>query len=416
MRPAPLAASGSNLADSPVSLVVRVLDLSYRVSSHSAPMKPFVRFAPQTRTLYGEDRRQTRSRFWDFDAMLQQVLLGIVHAAATPEELTRACVARWAVNLAELEQDSRRELAKAKAAGRKDVPRSYPRLERIAGRMRPKARFLYAGCGAGRDCLVLAARGLDVVGIDTVPGLVNAANAWADFLKLPFKALCLDAKELDATLGRFDGFLVEFYGDLPAPRETFRLQARLHRALADGGRGFIVATRRKYASYWYLMRTDYSPLMTTRLAVQARLDYRFSPPDKSEEQLRFGLYTRALTRESLAAELGRAFSVLECDYESDPRYVVSVVGRRQEPEPPEVPDDGWPSPGPGLSVSSIDGLLDRVEAICEMLEAHEKKVQDFYDCSEASGRRNLLEGVAVDFPRLIGLLDEVSCALPAGAD
>jgi hypothetical protein len=166
------------------------------------------------------------------------------------------------------------------------------------------------------------------------------------------------------------------------------------------------------------MGTEYSALMTNRLAVQAHFDYRFSHADKSEEQLRYGLYAKTHTWESLAAELGHSFNVLECAYEeSDPRYVISVVGRKQGPpaggESPESQDLAeTPAAGLRISSASIDELLDKVETICEMLEAHERKVQEFYDRPGVSEGMSPIREVEVDYPRFISLLEEVSAVLP----
>jgi len=399
------------------SLVVRALDLSWRVSNHSPPMKPFVRFARETQSLYGNDRRQTRWFFWDFDAMIQKVLLGVVRGTSTPETLAEACAQRWAVNLARLEVSKQSELQDIARTGKQMQFPSDPRIKYIADRMRPNARFLYAGCGAGTECLALASRGLNVVGIDTVPGLVDVANAWAGHLALPFKAVCTDVMTLGSGLGLFDGFLVEFYGDQPSWDRTLRLQANLHSVLSDKGKGFIVATRRKYASYWFLMGTAYSTLMTKRLAVQAHFDYRFSLADKSEEQLRYGLYTETHTRESLAAELSHSFDVLECTYESDPRYVVCVVGRKQGSlAERELAGNHAAAASNAASLrmgaTSFDEFLNKVETICEILEAHERNVQDFYDHPVIAGRTSPIREVGVDYPRFIGLLEEVSAVLP----
>jgi len=379
-------------------------------------MKPFIRFARETQRLYGDDRRRTRWFFWDFDAMVQKVLLGVVRGTSTPEVLAEACTRRWAVNLAQLEAGSRRKLQDVAATGRQVQLPSHPRMKYITDRMRPNARFLYVGCGVGTECLVLARQGLDVVGIDTVPGLVDVANAWARQLALPFKAVCADVMTLGPELGLFDGFLLEFYGDQPSWSQTLRLQANLHGILTNEGRGILSAHRRKYSSHWFRMGTDYSPLMTTRLAVQAHFDYRFSHADKSEEQLRYGLYSKTHTTESLAAELGRSFNILECIYESDPRYVVCVVGRKQEP-PTEAERGGSHNaaesraPGLGISAASIDELLGKVETICEMLEAHEKRVREFYDHSGDSEATSPVKGVEVDYPGFISLLEKVSAVL-----
>ena len=384
-------------------------------------MKPFVRFARETQSLYGNDRHRTRGFFWDFDAMLQKVLLGVVRGTSTPETLAEACIERWAVSLAHLEASKRSELQDIATAGRQVQLSSHPRMRYIIDRMRPNARFLFVGCGSGTECLTLASRGLDVVGIDTVPGLVDVANAWARHLALPFKAIRLDAMALDSRLGLFDGLLVEFYGHQPSWSQTLRLQERLHSVLSEEGKGFLVANRRRYASYGFLMGTAYSTLMTARLAVQAHFDYRFSQPDKSEEQLRYGLYWRTHTRESLAAELSHNFNVLECTYEDDPRYVVCVVGRKQGP--PAEREHGerqdlaeTQAAGLRIGAASIDELLDKVETICEMLEAHEKNVQEFYDSPGVVEMMNPIKGVEVDYSSFIGLLEEVSGVLQDGEE
>ena len=388
---------------------------------HSAPMKPFVRFARETQRLYGNDRRRARWLFWDFDAMVQKVLLGVVLGISTPETLAEACIERWAVNLAQLEARKRSELQDIATTGRKVQLSRHPRLKYIIDRMHPNARFLFVGCGSGTECLALASRGLDVVGIDTVPGLVDVANAWARHLALPFKAICADVMALDSRLGLFDGLLVEFYGHQPSWNQTLRLQEQLSCVLSEEGRGFIVANRRRYASYWFLMRTTYSTLMTKRLAVQTHLDYHFSHADKSEEQLRYGIYTKTHTRESLAAELSHSFNVLECTYEIDPRYVICVVGRKQGPhaererrENQDPAETG--AAGLKISTTPIDELLDKVEAICEMLETHEKRVQELYDNSRFFEGTSPLKGVEVDYPRFIALLEDVSSVLPDGEE
>ena len=402
--------------------LARALDLSWRISSHSPPMKPFVRFARETQSLYGNDRHRTRWFFWDFDAMAQKVLLGVVRETSTPEELADACAQRWAVNLTRLEAEMWSELQDIARTGKRVQFPGGPRMRDITDRIRPNGRFLWAGCGTGAECLALASQGLNVIGTDTVPGLVDVANAWARHFALPFRAIRLDALAFDtAELGLFDGFLVGFYGEMPSLNHAMRLQEYMHSILAEQGRGFIIANRRKYASYWFRMKTTYPRLMTERLAVQAHFDYRFSQPDKSEEQLRFGLYWRTHSKESLAAELSHSFNVLECTYESDPRYVTCVVGRKQGPPTEEEYRERQglaETQAAGLrnGAASADELLDKVETICEMLEAHEKNVQDFYDRPVTAGRTSPIKEVAVDYSRFIGLLEEVSSALPEGEE
>jgi SAM-dependent methyltransferase len=397
----------------------RALDLSFRVSKHSAPMKPFVRFSSETRRLFASTRA-ARDFFWDFDAGIQNLLLSVTRAVSTPESLAAACNQRWQDNLAALAERKRLELQELKATGRPAPLPIRPREERISERIRRGGRFLYAGCGSGAECLALASLGLDVVGIDTVPELVDVANAWARHLALPFRAICMDAMALDPGLGTFDGFLVEFYGQQPARKQALHLQESLRGALADEGRGFVSANRRKYSSYWYLMGHKYSDLMAKWLAPQSDFDYLFSESDKSEEQLSFGLYQRTHTRQSLASELGHCFEILECENESDPRYVVCVATPRHGPpaEAEHCRSAGsaeTPFTDSAIGRASVEVVLDKVEAICNILEAHEKNVSEHFETKAPTKRVNPIKGVEVDYPPFVRLLEEVFSELPTGS-
>jgi SAM-dependent methyltransferase len=75
-------------------------------------------------------------------------------------------------------------------------------LERRAMRF-VRGRVLDVGCGAGRVCLHLQSRGLDVVGIDSSPGSIDACRrrGVADA-----RVLTLDA--VDGSLGAFDTFVL----------------------------------------------------------------------------------------------------------------------------------------------------------------------------------------------------------------
>lgn len=64
-------------------------------------------------------------------------------------------------------------------------------------------RVLDIGCGAGRHALHLQDAGLEVVAIDISPGAVEVARR-----RGVNDARQLAAEEVDATLGRFDGFLL----------------------------------------------------------------------------------------------------------------------------------------------------------------------------------------------------------------
>jgi len=114
---------------------------------------------------------------------------------------------------------------------------------------------------------------------------------------------------------------------------------------------------------------------------------------------------------------GRFRFQLDCIYKSDPQYVLCVVGRKQG-SPAEGEYRGrqkFAEPqavGLRTSATSVDELLDKVETICEMLEGREKKVQEFYDRPGTFEGMSPIKGIEVDYPRFIGLLEEVSAVLP----
>jgi len=381
-------------------------------------MKPFIRRSRQPEAPGRPGTSTTGQRLWDFDDTLQQALMGIVRSVATPEQLTRACVERWDANLVALEAGRREQLRRLVEAGKPFKPSVSPRDRFILSRVGPGSRFLYVGCGSGKECIELASQGLDVTGIDTSCGLVDVANAWARHLALPFKALCMDAMALEFPDESFDGFLVEFYGEQPSWLQALLLQKNLALALSHRGRGFFVARRAKYASHWPLMGSPYPVLMTHWLARQTEADHRFSVPDRHEERLDCGVYWWSHTEESLAAELSHSFNVMESRYEEhDPRYVVGVVGRKAgvSPEPTTVWEGAVQAPGrPQLqpAKATAEDTLCKVEAVCDMLELHEKNVRHFFESRVPSSGRNPFDEVKTDTARFTELLLDAFSVLP----
>ena len=205
----------------------QIIELSYRISVHSPPMKPFIRFGRDSDPIYEHKCAAIESLFWDFDYTLQKVLLGAVRAVAVPEQLSALCLAQWDKNLNKLQIRKQHELQSLKDSGRSYRFNYTPRDEFILNRIKPGSRFLYLGCGSGTECLKLANRGHSVIGIDIVPSLVNVANKWAEHLSLPFKAICMNAHSLDLDEETFDGFLVEFYGEQPSLSQALLLQKNL---------------------------------------------------------------------------------------------------------------------------------------------------------------------------------------------
>jgi SAM-dependent methyltransferase len=393
----------------------RILDLSWRISHYAPPMKPFLRFSQHADTLFKGQTGGGRLFFWDFDDALQKILLGMARTLATPADIGQACVERWKINLESLYQKSKSRLETLRKNGEMPRFRTRPRSEFIFSRVAPGRRLLYIGCGSGSDCLGWAQRGYDVVGIDTDAQLVGIANEWAEYLKLPFQALCMDAESITFSPGSFDGFLLEFYGFQPSLAQALALQRGLANTLNDNGLGFIVATRKKYASFWHKMSSfRYPEPMYQWLKSQSHLDHCFSPLDACEEKLAFGLYIRSHTIDSLSSELAGVFAVQECQYEEhDPRYLISVVKRKgcfADPQPAPKNDihGDWPRqvflPGEGVSVEAV---LDEIHALCDLLKTHKDKVERFFLEGGVSGVKNPLSMLVGDLPRFIERLGHI---------
>lgn len=117
--------------------------------------------------------------------------------------------------------------AAAYFAGRDDWPEPERRI--CAGL---DGRVLDVGCGAGRHAAVLAADGLDVVGVDTSPGAVAVARARG------VDARAGSATALPGGLGTFDAVLLlgNNVGLLGSAATAPEVLAELARVTAPGGR------------------------------------------------------------------------------------------------------------------------------------------------------------------------------------
>jgi SAM-dependent methyltransferase len=111
--------------------------------------------------------------------------------------------------------------------GRWDDP-----VERRAMRF-VRGRVLDVGCGAGRVCLHLQERGLEVIGIDSSAGAIECCLARG---VRDARVLALDA--VDGTLGAFDTFvfLGQNFGMLGSRARARRLLGRLASLTTDRGR------------------------------------------------------------------------------------------------------------------------------------------------------------------------------------
>jgi SAM-dependent methyltransferase len=96
-----------------------------------------------------------------------------------------------------------------------------------------RGRVLDVGCGAGRVCLHLQERGLEVVGIDSSPGAVGACRR-----RGVRDARVLRLEDVDGSLGAFDTFvfLGQNLGMLGSRARGRRLLRRLAAGSTERGR------------------------------------------------------------------------------------------------------------------------------------------------------------------------------------
>ena len=116
--------------------------------------------------------------------------------------------------------------------------RRWPGHNRRAMRF-VRGRVLDVGCGAGRVCLHLQARGLEVVGIDISPGAVEVCRQ-----RGVLDARVCRIEDVDASLGVFDTVVMlgNNFGLFGSKAKARRLLRRFHTLTSERGR--IVAETR----------------------------------------------------------------------------------------------------------------------------------------------------------------------------
>lgn len=101
----------------------------------------------------------------------------------------------------------------------------------------PRSRILVVGCGAGREAVPLAKRGLSVVAVDPVPALIVAARRCAALQAADVEFRVAAAHELDRSAGSFDVVLCSsaVYQHTPTRRRRIELLRALGRVLTPNG-------------------------------------------------------------------------------------------------------------------------------------------------------------------------------------
>lgn len=367
-------------AKGPRDPVSRILGLSRRVSVFGPAMKPFVRFSSR-RQACGFERRQ----LWDFDDLLQKKLLSLLRKTASPEEIARACAEQWKRNSESLHRAQQSRLGLGEVAVN-EPPYAAHRRNLLQEHLGRSGRLLYVGCGTGRDCLAWAREGLRVVGVDTDLPLVQLARDWNGHLRHPAFFAGMDMMALGFRPAAFDGFLLELYGGLPDARHATALRRELDRVLRPDGIGLVVAERKMYPCWWFLMPTSWPDSMVKWLRGQVFLDFRFEKKDACEERLQYGLFSRCHTEESLSAELSGTFAVVSCRYQADPRYVLAVVRKKEGMGEKEEQEERRGPERAAVDLSAIEGTLDNAEVLCDELERHAERVASFFNAGGKGAR------------------------------
>jgi hypothetical protein len=393
-----------------------ILDLSFQISLHAPAMKPFIRFAEQTDRLY--DKRSNGlppSLYWDFDDTLQKILLKIARTIATPEEIWQTCTepSKNDVTSAFVER-KKWELDELSLRSTRPWFETTPRDEFVFAKIPYRSRLLYVGCNSEIERFPLAERGHHITAIHPDPELVEIANDWARHFRFPFKAICADVIEFTFAHESFDSFMIDLYGSHPSMEQVMSAQKNLAKAISDRGLGFVVAGRKKYASYWFLMNTRYSGEMTRWLIKQTPLDFYYSEFDATEERLLYGAYNKSFTPESLSSELSHTFNVSHCFFDKhDPRYVMAVVQRKPQPDiPGHYRRTSVVEENNGFSKPYV-WLISKVQSICDILGTHERQLSRYFNNKHYYAGRNPLQAVDTDLSAFIEILTEVFESVPA---
>jgi SAM-dependent methyltransferase len=356
----------------PEDRVSRILDLSRRVSISSPATKPFVRFAP------GKPGFEfCRRHLWDFDDLLQKKLLRLLRQAASPGEIARACARQWKQNSLPLLRTERERLENG-IIDVNEPPYAVTRRNILQEHLGRDSRVLYVGCGTGRDCLAWAREGFRIVGIDTDVALIKLAGNWNGHLGHPAFFAGMDMMALGFGPGTFDGFLLELYGGLPDAGRAAALRRELGRVLRPDGVGLVVAERKMYPCWWFLMGTPWPDSMVKWLRGQVHLDFRFGKRDACEERLQYGLFSRCHTVESLSAELSRIFEVLSCRHQADPRYVLAVVRKKEGTSHQEMMEERTRPDVAQVDLSAVGDNIEKAAALCMELERHAGQVASYF--------------------------------------
>ena len=147
-----------------------------------------------------------------------------------------------------------------------DIGRPQPAIVELADAGAIAGPVLDVGCGTGENALFLAARGIEVVGIDAVAAAIEAARSKAAARGLEAEFLVHDALALEGLGRRFasviDSGLFHTFDD----HERVRFAASLVAALTLGGRYYVLCFSEREPG-------DGGPRRVTQAELRATFDH-----------------------------------------------------------------------------------------------------------------------------------------------
>ena len=182
----------------------------------------------------------------------------------------------------------------------------WPFLDRVA-RERPGGKALDLGCGTGVVTVALARRGLDVVGVDHSPEMLDVARRKLDRAGLDAVLETGDVRALRFDDGEFDCVTVQ--GLLHHLQELDPCLRELDRVLQPGGAFFISEPCRDETPVKRLLRALWSVLPRRRRATR-------------------GHAVETVEEPIAAGELRRSLDALRLDYEIEFLTHVPPLRRR----------------------------------------------------------------------------------------
>jgi cyclopropane fatty-acyl-phospholipid synthase-like methyltransferase len=149
-----------------------------------------------------------------------------------------------------------------------DIGRPQPTFVELADHGLLVGRVLDVGCGTGEHALLAAARGMDSIGIDAVPGAIARAQQKARDRGLTARFFVGDALRLADRGEQFDTVLDSGLFHIFSDEDRARFVASLGAAMSAGGH------------YYLLCFSDQQPgTMGPRRVSKSEIKDAFAPPD-----------------------------------------------------------------------------------------------------------------------------------------